>query len=407
MTMLPNKLQEINLNVSPKLIISEKLQHQVGLLHHKLKDVEWSGILVYTILEGKIEEPETLVIKAEGIHLLDVGSHSYTEYSPDESVVELMDDYPTFIDGGGLGHIHTHHSMPTFFSGTDMGELHDNAGEYNYYVSLIANFKSEYKAKIAIETEIAQTVNIKDSEGKDKELPLGEAKKVLLLMDCNIEVESSDEVLIHLARVREKKAAEAKLKAAQKPVQVYNKYYNSPLQGKQTSVWAESSRTLHKKVGTPKGYNSYSAYKKAQTPLLHVETKRIALERSCSKVETIPLNLLLQFTCEWISPTPEFTVVRKDGFLSLLKFINRYFADIEMEEETAEEVAYVQKLETSFVPLMKKYKIDTTPNVIVDMMWEVTELVNKETLTPMYLVDVLNDAFWTIEEKYGKSTSTL
>jgi hypothetical protein len=143
--------------LNPKLIISEKLTQKVTYLHRST-DVEWSGILLYSVLEGDIKNPETLVLKAEDFYLMNIGSHSYTEFSAGAEIVNVYDAYLRLDPDEAeklnqpklnMGLIHTHHGMNCFFSGTDTQELEDNTKNYLFYLSLIVNYKGQYVAKIA------------------------------------------------------------------------------------------------------------------------------------------------------------------------------------------------------------------------------------------------------------------
>jgi hypothetical protein len=168
----------------------------ISYLHSK-ESVEWSGLLFFSVVEGSIEEPGKLVLKAEDLYLMDVGTHSYTEY---EFSSEMMDVYekipqanPMYCDEHSLpyfkmGHIHTHHSMDAFFSGTDTQELKDNAGSHNYYLSLIVNYKREYCAKIAIKSEIEfdKRVYYKGSDGSIKTIDDKSKGEAIMTMDCEI-----------------------------------------------------------------------------------------------------------------------------------------------------------------------------------------------------------------------------
>jgi hypothetical protein len=204
------RLPELELKNKPKLIISKQLQSEIMCLHNKVGDVEWSGPLFYKIVEGDINAPASLILKALHVFPYDVGSSSYTEYDFGPEIMDFYDAYPECAPGGGVkwGHCHTHHSMATFFSGTDTGELHDNAGGHNYYLSLIVNHKSQFCAKIAMvanRVTKAQVINtqedylkIKGTDGTEDRINLiintntpeeEKSEQVLLLMDCEIEFE--------------------------------------------------------------------------------------------------------------------------------------------------------------------------------------------------------------------------
>lgn len=155
---------------NPVVILSEKLSSQINFLHAKVGSIEWSGVLLYSHKEGDISDPDNMVILAEEIYLMNIGSAGYTEYTNDvDSVLDMFDKYPR-LESGELkqGHIHSHHSLgSTSFSGTDMQELQDNAPAHNYYLSLIVDFKCRPTAKIATICEVEERkISHRGSSGK-------------------------------------------------------------------------------------------------------------------------------------------------------------------------------------------------------------------------------------------------
>lgn len=92
-----------------KLIVSKELQSKILYLHSQVKDVEWSGWLIYKIVEGSVSRPSTLVCEAVDLVAKNVGNASYTEYEFDASDVEIYETYPGLMTGElKRGHIHTH-----------------------------------------------------------------------------------------------------------------------------------------------------------------------------------------------------------------------------------------------------------------------------------------------------------
>jgi len=191
----------------PSLILSQELMNQVNFLHNRVKKDEWSGILLYKIISGDIENPKDLVLQADYIYPMDIGSSAYTEFDYDEAYVDMHTRLPIVENGVRkykIGTIHTHHSMDTFFSGTDTGELHTNSPHHNFYLSLIVNFSCNYIAKIACYSPpIERVMKFKGSSGdyeRTAELP-----GVLLVYDCNILFELPEWFNERFAEVEKKK----------------------------------------------------------------------------------------------------------------------------------------------------------------------------------------------------------
>lgn len=180
-------MQEINLKNKIKLIISKQLQNDILYLHKEVKDVEWSGILFYSVVSGSIDKPSELVLKAERVYPMNIGSSAYTEFGYSNCIVDAYSS----IDGSeDMKHslVHSHHSMDCWFSNTDVQELHDNAPNHNYYLSLIVNHKTQYCAKVAMVAE--HTIREESLVFKGGSFTFDESKsKVLVTMDCDIELE--------------------------------------------------------------------------------------------------------------------------------------------------------------------------------------------------------------------------
>lgn len=214
MNHLQSKLKEIPLSFKPTLIISKEVQSQIMYLHNKVENIEWCGILFYSIVSGTITDPDNLILKAEKIFLGDIGVGAYTEMSTDETIIDFYDKYPEALTvPWKQGYTHTHHSMDTFFSGTDMQELHDNAGSHNYYLSLIVNHKSKFCAKIAIvaEAEIPETRSSYKFKGNNTAEQFefknaGSKSDILMLLDCKIEFEQDEFEKLRYEHIKTEKA---------------------------------------------------------------------------------------------------------------------------------------------------------------------------------------------------------
>lgn len=193
-----------------RLILTKELLDEIDHLHDKVGRTEWCGILFYRHLEGDINEPKSLVLQAEHLYLMDIGSEAYTEADIDvESVIEMDDQIPD-VRNLKKGLIHTHHTMNTFFSGTDMSELHDSTPFHNYYLSLIVNFKGEYCAKVAYIATRKTTVNYKNAQ--DQPIEATSEKEILAMIDMDIEWETPEVVVSDFFRARHEKVKQEKAK---------------------------------------------------------------------------------------------------------------------------------------------------------------------------------------------------
>lgn len=216
------KKPELKIKASPELLLSTRIQKQIATAHKECGSVEWSGYLFYSV-NGSIENPEKMSLKAEAFYLMDIGTSGYTEYESDpELICDMMEIYPEYANGNWkMGHIHTHHSMNAYFSGTDQEELHDNAPAHNYYLSLIVNFAMNPVARIAIllkskvRTLIEKEYTFKNEEGVETVNNLNQddtiEKEMLGIIDCDIvfeEEENNDSDFLRILSERTKQKEE-------------------------------------------------------------------------------------------------------------------------------------------------------------------------------------------------------
>lgn len=178
------KYSKVDLTPKGKVIISKELQGQIDFLHKEVGSYEWIGILLYKKLEGDIADPSTLVLKAEKLFPMDIGTSTSTkaEISAEEVMV-MYDKVPDILELK-QGLIHTHHTMDSFFSGEDWDELDINVGNHNYYLSLIVNFKGTYVAKIAYLADVVNVFTFKNSD--DEEKSMTSQKKIMMVFDLEI-----------------------------------------------------------------------------------------------------------------------------------------------------------------------------------------------------------------------------
>lgn len=223
----------ITLKNKIKLKITKKLLQQIKFLCRNIWEVEWSGVLFYSV-QGEFGSPE-FQCTAEHILFMDKGSSSYTEFDSDESVAEFMMDNPEYFEKR-QGLIHSHCTFGVFFSGTDNDEIKENSANHNYYLSLIVNNKGDMCAKIAFrgETEeiVKKTINFKGTNGENKTTIIEtiDKKEVVYIYDCEIEEEIIFEVgesfIQRYNNVIEKDEAKKKAIEAAKTKNISSNKYN-------------------------------------------------------------------------------------------------------------------------------------------------------------------------------------
>lgn len=180
-------MKELKLDTVGKIIITKNLEEIIDSLHGLIGATEWSGILFYKLKRGKIQNMKDLVFEADHIHLMDIGTVAHTGFAYDGEMVEPFDFREELIDYQ-MGMAHTHHQLGAFMSGTDISELQDNAKHYNYYISLVVDFKKEYVCKIVFPSKSIHkyTSDFKDDNGKIFKKTFTSEEDILYVGDLDV-----------------------------------------------------------------------------------------------------------------------------------------------------------------------------------------------------------------------------
>ena len=158
----------------------------------KISEVEWSGVLFYSV-KGSIKQFDEVEFILEDIYPMNKGTKAYTEYELDDDLIDYRMSNPKSLTWK-VGMIHSHNSMKSYFSGTDMSELNDNSEFHNYYLSLIVNNFGEMVAKIAFRGE-AKGFECKDEKGENWNLHLKKSRQMMFTFDLDIQLENKIQVV--------------------------------------------------------------------------------------------------------------------------------------------------------------------------------------------------------------------
>lgn len=141
---------------SYKINIPEKVEAQIRLFCSKVWNLEWSGVLFYTVT-GNFQD-NNLEIHCKDICLMDVGTSGRTSFDMSAEVAGYMADNSELWEPGIYqGLIHSHNTMTTFFSNTDTDTLFSEGLDMPHFVSLIVNNAGVYKAAITRQCELVNT----------------------------------------------------------------------------------------------------------------------------------------------------------------------------------------------------------------------------------------------------------
>lgn len=318
------KYKEINLKAKTKLIISKELQSQIMYLHNKVGDIEWSGILFHSVVSGNINDPENLVLKAEKIYLQDIGVSTYTDFEVNEKIIDFYDQYPEAMSWK-MSLIHTHHNMQAFFSGTDTKELHDNAGKYNYYLSLIVNHASKFCAKIAVAAKYnieKANYTFKGFDGIETIESSGSQQDVLMLIDCDIEFEQSEFDVKQYELIKKTKEEAAKTLVANRTYD-FSKTFNN------TYSWPTNNR-----------YYQHSLFNEVDTITSKYDLSELDVRKFLCKLLTLDVStdlILTDVLAEVNKLAPdEFKILVNDVELNLEYFIDEVFPGLPSGAKTDE-----------------------------------------------------------------------
>lgn len=151
------------------------LYGKLWMLHHLNKEVEFSGLLFYSV-EGELHNPETFKVQLKDFYLMDIGTKAYTEFEFQNKMFNLYDEKPELLQYQ-YGLLHSHNSMQVFFSGTDTTNLLTEAVNFNQYLSVIINIEGDLCGKISSNGKI---VNQSSTTGITKEYHKDTHGKLLL-----------------------------------------------------------------------------------------------------------------------------------------------------------------------------------------------------------------------------------
>jgi hypothetical protein len=221
-----------------KLTLSTRLVEQINTLHNYVGAKEWSGPVLFSIINGDINNPTKLEIEAHAMYPMDIGTSGYTEYDFEpEETFDMHDYYPQIVEEGWrMGHMHTHHNMKAYFSGTDNQELKDNTQNHAYYLSLIVNFEGSYVARLCVmaEKQIKGNSNITyDDIAGDATISTFEIKQeqeIVYAIDLDVvyEKQKESDFMGEVLKIEQREEVRKKERAKNKPTG-------------QSSLWDKSS----------------------------------------------------------------------------------------------------------------------------------------------------------------------
>lgn len=93
--------EKIVLKRRAKVLITKELQAQITCLHNQCPSgKEWSGLLVYKITKGNVDEfisgdeGEDIELRAENVFLMDFGDAAFTSFEGSEDYIKFFEQFP-------------------------------------------------------------------------------------------------------------------------------------------------------------------------------------------------------------------------------------------------------------------------------------------------------------------------
>jgi hypothetical protein len=157
-----SNIKEVVAPNKAKVTMSKALLNQVRYLHEKCpRNTEWSGLLVWKLEKGSLEDLTDVEITAEAVFPMDYGDSTFTSFEGNADWLTMFSLFPqvnpmTPEPGWYIGKIHSHHNMGVFHSQTDKNDLYENAPKLPMFLSLIVNYKQEYDCELAIAMQVQE-----------------------------------------------------------------------------------------------------------------------------------------------------------------------------------------------------------------------------------------------------------
>ena len=191
--------KEIKSEYKPKVVISTNLTSQIGFLHAMCPTgTEWSGLLIWKLEKGGLDDLANIEIRAEAVFPMDYGDATFTSFEGNEDWIKCFEQFPQIDpikrqEGWYCSKIHSHHSMSVFHSGTDKNDLYETAPKLPMFLSLIVNYKCETDCELAIAVEMEEELTSKTKyklkgwkEAKEKEEKTSKNEKLTYVMKCEV-----------------------------------------------------------------------------------------------------------------------------------------------------------------------------------------------------------------------------
>ena len=362
-----------------KIVITKDFQNQIDLLHRLVGNIEWSGVMFYTT-NGIFSEKDC-IITPKHIFPMDVGSSANTDFEYNEILLDAYDIFPD-AENCREGIIHTHHTMGAFFSATDMTELQDNAKNYDWYLSLVVDFKQEYKAKVAIQPTSMKAIVDRPS-GRFEVIGTNNAA---LVFDIDVEYEAkpiedqTDPIVIRIN----------KLINDRKTINTKTKDY-----GNIGSSYGRGSYALYDDYNDvrPYGTTHYAAKRSISLPEPYDHKKDKKGGRK------VPLHY--DFLAKWISQDPENDTLVFTALMDVVGDVEKFQDQITVLDEYGESLirTFDDFFEQTYGETLEYY-IETIPDLSVEkLIKKYTDAISIQKGNQRFapIIEVILDALELIE----------
>lgn len=102
-----SNIQKTQMGTIGKIIIPEKIENYINILHSKIGNTEWFAVLFYKLTKGNIKSMKNLEFTVDFLYPMNIGTAAYTEFNYNGALMEAYDIEEDLINSS-TGICHTH-----------------------------------------------------------------------------------------------------------------------------------------------------------------------------------------------------------------------------------------------------------------------------------------------------------
>lgn len=325
-------------SITAKLVIPKNVTKLIEYICSKVSQTEWSGVLFYTI-KGSFEKNNLEVI-CKDILVLDIGTHTYTEFTINPKLAGYIAENP-YLTKCYQGLIHSHCTFNTFFSGTDLATLESEGKDRNHFVSLIVNNEGTYTAAITRNIISENNINSKNyyNSFDNKIIELGETQSSTQsskIEYIELEINKLKENNSFITKIDNQLQDIKSEKEANKPIYVQKSLFSEYEDLNTPNYYNIINRNINQDIGS-ENVNYVKNYRQTYIPNnLETENNSITKEVDTIVDDSIVDNMVLQLLTGSIIIPNASKINTRDWANRMVSLYDKRFKNFEDFEEWAE-----------------------------------------------------------------------